>query len=148
MAMRETILADIKTAMKNQEAVKLSALRFLQSAIKNKEIELRPNAITDQDVMAVIKKICNQHKDSIEQYAKANRQDLVDQEKSQLVILETYLPKQMSKEEIEKIISQVIADTKASSIKDMGAVIKATMAKTAGAADGKLISEIVKSKLN
>lgn len=148
MAMKETILADIKTAMKNQEAVKLSALRFLQSAIKNKEIELRPNAITDQDVMAVIKKICNQHKDSIEQYAKANRQDLVDQEKSQLVILETYLPKQMSKDEIEKIISQVIADTKASSIKDMGAVIKATMAKTAGAADGKLISEIVKSKLN
>jgi uncharacterized protein YqeY len=147
MGMKETVLADMKTAMKNQEAVKLSALRFLQSAIKNREIELRPNLITDQDILAVLKKICNQHKDSIEQYTAAGRMDLVDQEKAQLVILEGYLPKQMPREELEKIISQVIAETKASSAKDMGAVMKATIAKTAGAADNKMISEIVKSKL-
>lgn len=147
MGMKETVLADMKTAMKTQEAVKLSALRFLQAAIKNREIELRPNAITDQEVLSVVKKICNQHKDSIEQYTKANRQDLVDQERAQLTILEAYLPAQMPREELEKIITQVIAETKASSAKDMGAVIKGTIAKTAGAADGKLISEIVKSKL-
>ncbi len=147
MTMKETILNDMKSAMKAQDAVRLSALRFLQAAIKNKEIELRPNSIADQDVIAVIKKICNQHKDSIEQYSKAGRQDLVDQEKAQLSVAESYLPKQMSREELEKVIASVIAETKASSMKDMGAVIKATMAKTAGAADGKLISELVKSKL-
>ncbi len=147
MTMKETILNDMKNAMKAQDAVKLSALRFLQSAIKNKEIELRPNAIADQDVIAVIKKMCNQHKDSIEQYSKAGRQDLVDQEKAQLNVIEAYLPKQMSRDELEKVIAAVIAETKAATMKDMGAVIKATMAKTAGAADGKMISEIVKAKL-
>ena len=147
MAMKEIILNDMKNAMKAQDAVKLSALRFLQSAIKNKEIELRPKAIADQDVIAVIKKLCNQHKDSIEQYSKAARQDLVDNEQAQLKVIEAYLPKQMSREELEKVIVQVISETKAASMKDMGAVIKATMAKTAGAADGKMISEIVKTKL-
>jgi uncharacterized protein len=148
MGMKETVLADMKEAMKTQQAVKLSALRFLQSAIKNKEIEVRPNAITDQDIMAVVKKIVNQHKDSIEQFTKAGRLDLVDQEKAQLSILETYLPKQMSREDLEKIIAAILVETKATSMKDMGNVIKAVMAKTAGAADGKLISEIVKSKLS
>ncbi len=147
MAMKETVLADMKAAMKSQDATKLSAIRFLQAAIKNREIELRPAAITDQDVMSVIKKICNQHKDSIEQFTKANRPDLADQEKVQLAILETYLPTMMAREDLEKIITQVIAETKASSAKDMGAVIKGTIAKTAGAADNKMISEIVKAKL-
>jgi uncharacterized protein YqeY len=148
MGMKETILADLKTAMKNQEAIKLSAIRFLQSAIKNREIELRPAAITDQEIMTVIKKICNQHKDSIEQFTKADRLDLVDNEKAQLTILEGYLPKQMPREDLEKIITEVMAELKASSIKDMGGVIKGVIAKTAGAADNKIISEIVKSKLS
>jgi uncharacterized protein YqeY len=148
MGMKETILSDMKTAMKNQEATKLSSLRMLQAAIKNKEIELRPNAITDQEVMAVIKKIANQHKDSIEQFTNANRLDLVENEKVQLAILEAYLPSQMSKADVEKLITQVIAETKASSIKDMGTVVKATIAKAAGAADGKLVSELVKAKLS
>lgn len=138
----------MKAAMKSQDAVRLSALRFLQSAIKNREIELRPNAITDQDILSVLKKICNQFKDSIEQYTNANRLDLVDQEKAQLKILETYLPTMMSREELEKIITQVIAETKATSAKDMGTVMKATIAKTAGAADNKMISELVKAKLS
>lgn len=148
MPMKETILSDLKTAMKNQDAVRLSAIRFLQAAIKNKEIELRPNAITDQDILTVIKKICNQHKDSIEQYTNANRLDLVDNEKAQLAIIETYLPKMMSREDLEKIVAQVIAETKASSMKDMGNVIKATIAKAAGAADNKMVSELVKAKLS
>jgi uncharacterized protein YqeY len=147
MGMKETILADLKTAMKNQDAAKLSAIRMLQSAIKNKEIELRPNAIADQDIMAVIKKMCNQHKDSIEQFTTANRLDLVENEKAQLKILEAYLPKQMSREEIEKLVSAVITETNASSAKDMGTVMKAVLAKAAGLADGKVVSELVKSKL-
>ena len=148
MGMKETVLSDMKTAMKSQDAVRLSALRMLQAAIKNKEIELRPNAITDQDVMAVVRKMVAQHKDSIEQYTNASRQDLVDKEKEQLAVLEVYMPKQMSKEDLEKLITQVIAETNASSMKDMGAVIKATIAKAAGAADGKLVSELVKTKLS
>jgi len=148
MAMKETILNDMKTAMKNQDAVKLSAIRFLQSAVKNREIELRPNAITDQDIIAVIKKLVNQHRDSIEQYTKANRPDLVDQEKAQLAVIETYLPAAMSRADLEKVVATVIAETKASSMKDMGAVIKAIIAKTAGAADNKMISELVKAKLS
>jgi len=147
MGMKETILADLKTAMKNQEAAKLSAIRMLQSAIKNKEIELRPNAISDQDIMAVIKKMCNQHKDSIEQFTTANRLDLVENEKAQLKILEAYLPKQMSREDIEKLVGAVIAETNASSAKDMGTVMKAVLAKAAGLADGKVVSELVKAKL-
>ena len=148
MAMKETVLAEIKTAMKNQDAVRLSALRMLQSAIKNREIELRPAAITDQDILTVIKKICNQHKDSIEQYTKANRQDLVDQEKAQLAVLDGYLPKQMSREDVEKLVIQAIAEVKATSAKDMGTVMKAVIAKAGGAADNKVVSEIVKSKLS
>ncbi len=147
MALKETILAEIKTAMKSQAAVRLSALRFLQSAVKNKEIELRPNTISDQDIIAVVKKICNQHKDSIEQYTSAGRHDLVDQEKAQLVVLEEFLPKQLSREELEKMVTDVIKEVGASSIKDMGNVIKATIAKTGGAADNRIVSEIVKAKL-
>lgn len=147
MSMKETILADLKAAMKNQETVRLSSLRFLQSAIKNKEIELRPNAITDTEILAVIKKICNQHKESIEQFKNANRQDLVDPEMAQLAIMEAYLPKQMSRDQIEKLVADSIAELKATSVKEMGAVIKAVIAKAAGAADGKLVSELVKSKL-
>ena len=147
MSLKEKVLADLKTAMKEKDEVRLSSVRLLQAAIKNKEIELRPKEISDEDILAVAKKMSKQMKDSIEQYQNAGRQELVDKEKAQLVFIEEYLPKQMGREDLEKLIDQVIAEVKATSIKEMGAVIKGTMAKAAGAADGKLVSEIAKSKL-
>jgi uncharacterized protein YqeY len=148
MSLREKILEDIKTAMKNKEADRLSAVRFLQAAIKNREIELRPNAITEQAVIGVIKKMAKQRKDSITEFEKAGRNDLVDKEKFELTVLEQYLPQQMSPDQVAKIVEEVIKAQNATSMKQMGAVIKEVMAKTGGQADGKVISDLVKSKLS
>lgn len=147
MEIRERLVADMKEAMKSKDQLRLEAIRFLQAAIKNKEIELRPNAITSDDVMGVVKRMVKQRKESIEQYQAANRQDLVDKEAAELKILENYLPAQMSREQIEKIVSETIIEVKAASIKDMGNVMKAVVAKTAGTADNKIVSEIIKAKL-
>ena len=148
MELREKIMADVKSAMVSKDTLKLNTLRFLQSAIKNKEIELRPNPIALDDVMNVIKKIVKQRKESIEQFQAAGRQDLVDQEASELKIMETYMPTQMSKEQVEKLVAEVIASTGAKSIKDMGTVMKEAQARSGGLADGKMMSEIIKAKLN
>ncbi len=148
MEIREQILADIKSAMISKDTVKLNTLRFLQSAIKNKEIDSRPNPITADDVMGVIKKLVKQRKESIEQFTTAGRTDLVDQESAELKVMEAYLPAQMTKEQIEALVSEVIASTGAKTIKEMGTVMKEAMAKSAGQADGKLLSEIIKSKLS
>lgn len=147
MSLREKILEDIKSAMKNKEADRLGAVRFLQAAIKNREIELRPNAITEQDIVGVIKKMAKQRKDSISEFEKAGRNDLVDKEKFELKVLEEYLPQQMSEEQVAGVVSEVIAAMGANSVKQMGAVMKEVIAKTGGLADGKMISELVKSKL-
>lgn len=148
MDLREQVMADVKTAMKDKDSVKLNTLRFLQAAVKNREIELRPNPITSDEVLSVVKKLVKQRKESIEQYLAGNRQDLADQEAVELKILETYLPAQMSREQVEAVITEVIAALGAKTMKDMGPTIKEVQARTAGAADGKLISEIVKAKLS
>ncbi len=147
MSLKDQIMADVKSAMKNKEADKLSALRFLQAAIKNKEIDVRPNEITEDDVLGVIKKAVKQRKDSIEQYGQAGRDDLVQKETFELEIIQAYLTEQLSEEAVAKIVEQVIAETGASSMKDMGAVMQAVMAKTAGAADNKVVSQLVRGKL-
>lgn len=147
MEIREKIMNDMKSAMRDKDQVKLDTIRGLQSAIKNREIEARPEAITADDVLGVIKKLVKQRKESIEQFKTANRQDLVDKESSELKVLETYLPAQMSKEQIEAVVTATIAEVGAKSIKEMGAVMKAVSAKTAGSADNKLVSEIIKAKL-
>ncbi len=148
MEIREKLMNDMKSAMREKDQVKLEAIRFLQAAIKYREIENRPNPLTSEDVISVVKKMVKQRKESIDQYKAANRQDLVDKETSELQVIEAYLPAQLGKEQIEAIVSQVIAETKASSIKDMGTVMKAVLAQAAGAADGKLVSEVIKSKLS
>ena len=147
MSLREKILDDIKTAMKSKEADRLGAIRFLQAAVKNKEIELRPNGITEQDIIAVVKKLVKQRRDSIVEFEKANRIDLVDKEKFELSVLEAYLPAQMSNERVAGIVDEVIKSQGATSLKQMGGVIKEVMTKTDGQADGKVISDLVKSKL-
>lgn len=148
MDIRPQILEHIKEAMKSKDSVKLNTLRFLQAAIKNREIELRPNPINDEEVMGVIKKLVKQRKESIEQYKAGNRQDLVDQEMSELKILETYLPAQMSRDQVEKLVAETVLAMSAKTIKDMGPVMKEVLAKSGGAADNKLVSELVRAKLS
>lgn len=147
MQLRDKLMADVKTAMVAKDSLKLGALRFLQSAIKYREIELRPEPMSEEEVMGVIKKLVKQRKESIDQYKAANRQDLVDQESKELEILMTYLPAQMSKEQIEKLVADVIAAVGAKSMKDMGAVMKESLARAGGQADNKLLSEVIKAKL-
>lgn len=148
MNIKEQLMADMKSAMRAKDSERLAAIRFLQAAIKNKEIEVRPGEITEQDQLSVVKKVASQLKDAITQYEQASRTDLADKEKAQLKVVENYLPAQMSREQLEKVVAEVMQQTGASSVKDMGTVIKATIEKTGGAADNKMISEIVRTKLN
>jgi uncharacterized protein YqeY len=148
MEIRDRIMNDIKVAMKEKNQVRLNALRFLQSAIKNREIDMRPNPITHDEVIGVIKRLVKQRKESIDQYKAGGRQDLVDQETAELGILEELLPAQLGQEQIEQIVRDVIVALNAKSIKDMGGVIKEVIARTQGNADNKLVSEIVKKSLN
>ncbi|WII70762.1 GatB/YqeY domain-containing protein [Bdellovibrio sp. 22V] len=147
MEIRDQVTADIKAAMIAKDSVKLGALRMLQAAIKNREIDMRPNPITSEEVLGVVKKLVKQRKESIEQFQTAGRQDLVDQETAELKVLEVYLPAQMSREQIEALVTQVIASLGAKTVKDMGPVMKEVIAKSGGAADNKVVSEVIKSKL-
>ncbi len=147
MDIREKILADIKSAMVSKDTVKLNTLRFLNASIKNKEIDSRPTPITSDDIMAVLKKLVKQRKESIEQFSAAGRTDLSDAETAELKVLEAYLPAQMTREQVEAVVVEVIAATGAKTVKEMGIVMKETQVRTAGSADGKMISEIIKSKL-
>ncbi len=148
MALGEQVRKDITEAMKAKDAARLSALRMVQAAFKNREIELRPNAMPEDEYIGVIKKLVKQRKESIEQFQQAGRQDLVDNETAEMKILEAYMPAQLSREQIEKIVADVIAATGATSVKQMGQVMKEAQAKAGGQADNKLMSEIIKSKLN
>jgi len=148
VSMQKQIMDDVKNAMRAKEAVKLSTLRMLQSAIKNKEIEVRPNELSDKDVISVVKKLVKQRKEAAEQYENAGRPELAEKEIEESKFLEVYLPAQMGEEQVTSIVEEVIAALGASSMKEMGAVMKEVQAKTAGSADGKMISSIVKAKLS
>jgi uncharacterized protein len=147
MGLREQIREDMKVAMKAKEMDKLNAIRMIQAAFKNREIELRPNEISEEELVQVLKKLAKQRKESIDTYTAANRKDLADGEAKELKLIEAYLPAQMSREQIEKLVAQVIAETGAKSQKDMGAVMKGVIAKSGGQADNKIVSELVKAKL-
>lgn len=147
MEIREKLTADVKAAMIAKDSVKLGALRMLQAAIKNREIDMRPDPITPDEVLGVIKKLVKQRKESIEQFQQAGRQDLVDQETAELKVLEVYLPAQMSREQIEALVIEVIAAVGAKTVKDMGPVMKEVIARSAGSADNKIVSEVIKAKL-
>ena len=148
MALREQIMADIKSAMKSKDQVRLGTLRFLNSAIKNREIDSRPNELTEDDVLSVIKKAVKQRKESIEQYQQAGRADLAEKEESELAVLSDYLPAELGRDKVEEVVAAVIADLGADSIKMMGAVMKEAIQRCGGAADNKVVSEIVKAKLS
>lgn len=147
MSLSKQIVADLTTAMKAQDAAKTSTLRMVKAAMMNRQIE-KGAELDDDDTQKLLRSLVKQRRDSIEQYQKAGRQELVDKEQAEIDVIETYLPAAASQEEIEQAIAAVIAETGASSMKDMGRVMKAAQAALAGKnADGRLVSEIVKAKL-
>ena len=148
MSIKDTIMADIKSAMKAKESEKLSVLRMVHSEIKNKEINMRPDVPTEDDFQAVLKKMSKQRKDSITQFTDAGRIDLADKETAELAIVSSYLPEELSREKVEAFVEESIKELSADSMKFMGQVMKSVMAKSAGAADNKMVSEIVKTKLS
>jgi len=141
------IVADLTTAMKAQDAARTSTLRMVKAAMMNRQIE-KGSELDDDDMQKLMRSLVKQRRDSIEQYEKAGRQELVDKEQAEIDVIETYLPKAASQEEIEQVVAAVIAETGASSIKDMGKVMKAAQAALAGKnADGRVVSEVVKARL-
>ena len=146
MTLREKITEDMKAAMKARESDKLAAIRLLQAALKQKEVDERVE-LTDEMVLAIIEKMLKQRKDSIEQYAAGNRPDLVAKEEFEVGVLTAYMPAQLSQAEVEAILAGVIAETGATSAKDMGKVMNALRPKVAGRADMGRLSALVKSRL-
>ncbi len=147
MSLKDKIIGDLTTAMKAKDANRLSVLRMVKANIMNRQIEKGAD-LTDEEITKALQSLVKQRKDSIDQYEKAGRTELAEKEQTELIVLEEYLPQAASKEEIEQAVTDAISETGASSIKEMGAVMKAAQAKLAGkAADGRLVSETVKAKL-
>ena len=147
MSLSEQIVSDLTAAMKAQDAQRTSTLRMVKAAMMNRKIE-KGSELTDEDVQKLLRSLVKQRRDSIEQYEKAGRQELVDKEAAEIGVIETYLPQAASADEIEAAVAAAIAETGATSMKDMGKVMKAAQAALAGKnADGKTISEMVKTKL-
>ncbi len=146
MGLREKIDSDIKDALKSGAKDKVSALRMLSAALKNKEIDKR-RPLTDEEVIETVRSLIKQRKDSIEQFTKGGRQDLVEKETAEVTFLEVYLPQQLTRQELEGMVREAIAQTGAQGARDMGKVMKALVPIVAGRADGKLLSELVKSSL-
>lgn len=145
--LEERILKEYQEAMKAKDTLKSTLLSSLRAEIINAAIKEKKNKLDDNGIIPVIRKQIKQHQDSIEQFQKGGRADLVEKEKRELQILESYLPQQLSSEEIKKIIEEAILATAAQGLKDMGRVMKEVMLKTGAAADTKLVSDLVKERL-
>ena len=147
MNLSEQVNTDIAAAMKAKEAGRLSALRMVKAAIMNKEVE-KGRGLEDAEVLQVLGSLVKQRRDSIDQFSKAGRADLVAKETAEIAVLEAYLPPAATAEDIEAAVAATIAETGAASAKDIGKVMKAVMPKLAGKnADGRAINEAVRRKL-
>jgi len=147
MSLKQQIISDMTAAMKAKDAARTSTLRMVKAAITNREKE-GGGELTDEDVQKLLRSQVKQRRDSVEQFQKAGRQELADKEQAEIVIIEAYLPQAAAQEEIDEAVAGAITETGAASMKDMGTVMKAAMAKLAGKnADGKAVSETVKAKL-
>ena len=148
MSLLDEVTTAIADAMRKRDAVRLGALRMLKAALMNREVE-RGRALDDTEAAQVVASLVKQRKESIEQFTKGGRQDLVDKETAEIRVLETYLPPAADRADIDRAIAEAIAETGAASLKDMGRVMKAAMARLAGqSVDGKTVNELVKEKLS
>jgi uncharacterized protein YqeY len=147
MSLKDQIIADMTAAMKAKDAARTSTLRMVKAAIMNREKE-NGTAATDEEVLKLLRSQVKQRRDSIDQYQKAGRQELAEKETSEIAVIEAYLPQAASEAEIEQAVTAAIAETGATSMKDMGSVMKAVMPKLAGKnAEGRAVSDMVKKKL-
>ena len=148
MTLQEKIQSHLTDAMRSKDQLRLSVLRMMKSAVKNKEIE-KMKALEESELHAVLNTLVKQRKDSVEQFRKGGRQELADKEEAEIKIIEEYLPAAASEEDIRRAVDEAVQETGAGSIKDMGKVMKATLARLAGkSADGARVSQFVKEKLS
>ncbi|HYR43383.1 MAG TPA: GatB/YqeY domain-containing protein [Terriglobia bacterium] len=148
MTIQETIQSQMTDAMRNKDRLRLSVLRMMKTAVKNKEIE-KMKPLDENEVMAVLNTLVKQRKDSVEQFRKGGREELAKKEEAEIKIIEEYLPAAASEDDIRKAIDEAVQETGAASIKDMGKVMKAALARLAGkSADGSRVSQMAKEKLS
>lgn len=145
--LEERIKQDYIAAMKSKDKVRSTTLSFLRAQLKNVIIEKQADQLSDSDIIPVLKKQMKQRRDSVEQFKAGGREDLAQKEQAELEVLQSYLPAEMSVDEVEKVVSAVVAELGATSMKDMGAVMKAVALKVEGRADNRVISELVKKVL-
>ena len=145
--LKTRIQDDVKAAMKAKDKERLATLRLITAAIKQREVDDRAE-LNEEQVLAILEKMIKQRRDSIAQYESAGRQELADQEKSEIAIIETYMPEGLSEEEIAELITQAIAETGAESMRDMGKVMGLLKPKMQGRADMGKVSGLIKQKLS
>lgn len=146
MSLKEKLQEDLKSSMKNKDTIKKSVVTLIRAAIKQYEVDNRVE-LADDAIIDIISKQLKQRKDSLAEFEKANRDDLIEETKSEIQVLEGYLPQQLSEEELEKIVIETIDEVGATSMKDMGKIMSTIKPKTAGRADGRKINELVKKNL-
>ena len=146
MQFSEKLSDDYKDALRSGDKSRVSILRMIKAAVKNREIE-KGSLLSDDEIYAVFRSFVKRANESIEQFSKAGRMDLAEKEKEELSIMQGYLPLQPGEDEIRKLVKEIISETGAAGPKEMGKVMKAVMAKTKGLADGKLVSNLVKEML-
>ncbi|MGH7902370.1 MAG: GatB/YqeY domain-containing protein [Thermodesulfobacteriota bacterium] len=147
MSLRNKIPEDLKNALRNKNAVELSVLRMLQSAIRNKEIEKNKSELTDEEVIEVITSEIKKRRESIEGYTKGRRQDLADRENSELEVLMKYMPKQLTEEEVREEVRKAIQESGINNSKELGKVMKVIIPRTKGKADGAMVNRVVREEL-
>ena len=147
MSLQDQLLAEMNKAAKARDRIKLSTIRLIRSAIKNKEIEKR-KPLEDEEILKVISSMIRQRGESIQLFRKGGREDLVKKEEAELMILQSFLPEQLSEEQIKKLIDEILKETEATTFKDMGKVMRTLMPKIAGRADGAKVNQMVREKLS
>jgi uncharacterized protein YqeY len=147
MALKERLDEDLKAAMRAREQLRLDTIRGLKSAIKYREIEIM-KSLDDAGVLGVVASEIKRRRDSVEQYRAGNRQDLVEKEEAEIVVLQAYLPAQLGEAELRAKVDEVVKRVGAQGMKDMGAVMKALLPEVQGRAEGKAVSDMVKSRLS
>ena len=146
MSLLQKLEDDFKIALKTSDKLKVSVLRMAKAALKNRQID-KGAELSDEDILSVIATLSKQRKESIEQFSKGGREDLAERERQELAICQSYLPKQLTAEELDSIIIEVIKESSSEGVKDMGKVMRLVMPRVKGAADGKVVNQRVKDFL-
>jgi uncharacterized protein YqeY len=147
MALEDRLMEEMKQAMKSNDKLRLSTIRMIRTAVKNKEIEQR-KPLDDEGILRVIQGMVRKSEESVEQFKAGGRMDLVEKETKEIETMKSYLPQPLSREEVLKIIDQTIEETQATSLKEMGKVMKSLMPKLGGKVDGALVNQWVKERLS